>query len=507
MIDTTTDPLAALNWINTYARLPQAFWERRAPDALPDPHLVASNAAVGALLGLDAAGTQSASLLAFASGNHVPAGCEPIATVYSGHQFGVWAGQLGDGRAILMGEVQTPSGHFEVQLKGAGATAYSRFGDGRAVLRSSIREYLASEAMAALRIPTTRALAIAGSALPVLRESVETAAVVVRVAPSFVRFGTFEHFASRNEPERVRQLADYVIAHDYPHLLEAGDDERYVRFYDEVVDRTARLMAQWTAVGFAHGVMNTDNMSILGLTLDYGPYGFLDAYEPGLICNHSDEGGRYAFDAQPSVGRWNCAALARALASLVPTEAARMALERFESIFHSAYLAAMCAKAGLTAVHEGDPALLGDLMALLERSGADYARFFRALANLTLEPQSQQARLARARPTSLAAVDPASLILADEAGGAWFARYRTRLASDQSDDDARRARMNAVNPAYVLRNYLAQDAIEAAERRDFTPLSDLFEAICAPYEERPQFDRYAIAPPERARSITVSCSS
>ena len=266
-------------------------------------------------------------------------------------------------------------------------------------------------------------------------------------------------------------------------------------------------MAGWTAIGFAHGVMNTDNMSILGLTLDYGPYGFLDAYEPGFICNHSDAGGRYAFDAQPSVARWNCAALARALASLVPLDAARESLERFESVFHRAYLDAMRAKAGLREARDGDGALLGDLMTLLERSQADYTRFFRTLANLTLDPAAQPARLAAARPGSLAALDPAALVLADEAAAAWFARYRARLAEERSLDDDRRARMHAVNPAYVLRNYLAQDAIEAAQASDFREVQALYEALRTPYDEQPERDRYGVAPPERARAISVSCSS
>jgi len=293
-MDTITERARALEDLrfdNSFARLPAAFCERRQPTGVPDPHLIAFNADAAGLIDLRPGEEQRDEFLQIASGNALLPGMEPLAAIYAGHQFGTFVAQLGDGRAILLGEVKNAADEaWELQLKGGGATAFSRFADGRAVLRSTIREYLCSEAMFALGIPTTRALAMTGSAEPVYRETVETAAVLVRMAPTFVRFGSFELFASRRQTAEVQILADYVIDRFFP--LAGSGPERYARFFAEVVRRTAHLMAAWQSVGFAHGVMNTDNFSITGLTLDYGPFGFLDAYEPGFICNHTDAGGR-----------------------------------------------------------------------------------------------------------------------------------------------------------------------------------------------------------------------
>ncbi len=311
-------PLDSLQWDNSYARLPGAFFERVAPTPLPDPYLVAFNRDAAELLDLDEAEATNPEFLAALNGDRVLSGSTPIAAIYAGHQFGVWVPQLGDGRAILLGEVVTDQhARWDIQLKGSGPTRFSRMGDGRAVLRSTIREYLAGEAMHALGIPTTRSLAIFGSSAPVYRERVETAAVLVRLAPTHVRFGTFQLFASRGQHDAVAQLADYVIEYHFPHLLKLPASARYAAWYAEVVDRTARMIARWTAVGFSHGVMNSDNMSILGLTLDYGPYGWLDGYDRGFICNHTDEIGRYAFDQQPKVGLWNCARLGESILTLI----------------------------------------------------------------------------------------------------------------------------------------------------------------------------------------------
>ena len=305
--------------------LGERFAERRDPTPLPDPYPIAFNPEVAALLGLDPSEAERPEFLRLASGNARFGPVPSYATVYAGHQFGTYVTQLGDGRAFGLGEILGPGGaRYEWQLKGAGLTAFSRFGDGRAVLRSTIREYLASEALHHLGIPTTRALAITGSAFPVMRETVETAAVLSRIAPSHIRFGSFEYFHYRRMHAELKILVDYTIANFYPQFAEAPEPERYALFLREVVERTARLVAQWQAVGFAHGVLNTDNMSILGLTLDYGPYGFVETFDPGFICNHSDEMGRYAFGRQPAIGLWNCRALAHALESLVD-EAARQA--------------------------------------------------------------------------------------------------------------------------------------------------------------------------------------
>jgi len=291
-----------LDWHNTYARLPPAFHTRLQPTPLPKPYLVAFNPAAAALVGLapEVAGTRA--FVETFAGNHVPAGAEPLSAIYAGHQFGTFVSQLGDGRAILLGEALGPDGRrWDLQLKGAGLTPYSRMGDGRAVLRSSIREYLCSEAMHGLGIPTTRALAILGSDAPVRRESVETAAVVTRMAPCHVRFGSFELFYHRRQHAEVRMLADYLIEQHFPQLR--AETQSHLALLREVVRRTASLVAQWQAVGFCHGVMNTDNMSVLGLTIDYGPYGFLDGFDRNHICNHSDEGGRYAYALEPVLPR------------------------------------------------------------------------------------------------------------------------------------------------------------------------------------------------------------
>ena len=376
-----TRPLASLRWDNSFARLEGEFFERVRPTARPDPYLGAFNPDAAALLGLDPAAAGTEEFLAVMSGNGLLAAMDPVAAIYAGHQFGVWVPQLGDGRAILLGEAVTPGGtRWEIQLKGAGMTRFSRMGDGRAVLRSTIREYLAGEAMAGLGIPTTRALSITGSPLPVYRERAETAAVLSRLAPSHVRFGSFELFASRGMPIEVRTLADHVITRHFPELAALPDDERHAAWFREVVDRTARLMAQWTAVGFAHGVMNSDHMSVLGLTIDYGPYGWLDAYDPGFVCNHTDQAGRYAFNQQPRVGLWNCTRFAEALHSLVAEASALAALESYRDTFEATIDGLMRAKLGLRTAEPDDLALQGELFSLLHREAVDYSRFFGALS-------------------------------------------------------------------------------------------------------------------------------
>ncbi|MGH7714398.1 MAG: protein adenylyltransferase SelO, partial [Vulcanimicrobiaceae bacterium] len=318
-----------------YALMPPDFYEQRKPTPLPNPYLVAISPDAANLVGIDPSiAADDPEFLAIVAGNELPSGAQPIAAVYAGHQFGAWVPQLGDGRAITLGE----TGGYEWQLKGAGLTAFSRFADGRAVLRSTIREFLCSEAMDALGVPTTRALCIAGSDEVVYRERAETAAVLTRLSPSHVRFGTFEFFHYRGRADLVKRLADYVIDRFYPELRASDAAQPYLALLREVVARTARLMAKWQAVGFAHGVMNTDNMSILGLTIDYGPYGFMDAYKPGFICNHTDEMGRYAFDRQPTIALWNCYALAEAMSSLIELESAKAILEGFEDILRDAYM-------------------------------------------------------------------------------------------------------------------------------------------------------------------------
>jgi uncharacterized protein YdiU (UPF0061 family) len=485
--------LDSLAFDNTYARLPAPFHTRLDPTPLPDPYLVSFNASAAELIGLDPAEAARPEFLAVVAGNRVPAGAEPIAALYAGHQFGQYVPQLGDGRAILLGEVVNGRGErWDLQLKGAGRTPYSRFGDGRAVLRSTIREYLCSEAMHALGIPTTRALAIAGSDQPVLREARETAAVLLRLAPTHVRFGSFEIFHYRHQPEHLRTLADYVIGLHYPEF--AGSDERDFLFLEAVAQRTGRLIAQWQAVGFAHGVMNTDNMSVLGVTLDYGPFGFVEAYDPGFICNHSDDFGRYAFGQQPHVGLWNVACLAQALTSLLPRERCEEALAAYEPAFLDEYSGRMRAKLGLAQARDEDAALVTDLLGVLAANRVDYTNFFRDLAGVTRHPGSEAALAERFTGRSAFAT--------------WVDRYRARLAAEESTDEQRAAGMNRANPRYVLRNWLAHEAIrKATEERDYSEIDRLLTLLSRPFDEQPGMEACAASAPEWASGLTVSCSS
>jgi len=477
-----------------YAALGDDFVEARLPTPLSAPYLVAFNAELAATIGLRPGEERRPEFLALAAGNGVLRRATPTAAVYAGHQFGSFVPQLGDGRAITLGEIVGPDGEpWEWQVKGAGRTAFSRFGDGRAVLRSTIREYLCSEAMHGLGVPTTRALAIAGSDEPVYREVPERAAVLSRLAPSHLRFGTFEYFAHGGRPDAVRRLADYAIGRFYPECADLAEDVRYARFLEAVVGRTAELMAAWQSVGFAHGVMNTDNFSVLGLTLDYGPFGFLDAYDPTFVCNHTDAGGRYAFDRQPLVGLWNCRAFAVALASLVDRERIVAALERFAPIVHDAYVGRMRAKLGLASTEPADEALLAELLDLLAAARADYAIFFRTLGDLAGGEAALRAALAPGAPP--------------ERLDAWFAAYRSRLGREARSAPERAVAMRAVNPKYVLRNYLAQNAIVAAERRDYGEIERLHRLLRAPFDEHPADEAYAAPPPAWACEISVSCSS
>ena len=497
--------LEALHWDNSFARLPEAFYQRITPTALPRPRLVAFNADVAELLDLDPGDACRPELVAAFNGDVPLPGTAPLAAIYAGHQFGVWVPELGDGRAILLGEVvNSRHQRWDVQIKGAGLTRFSRMGDGRAVLRSTVREYLAGEAMHGLGIPTTRSLAIIGSDAPVYRERVETAALLVRIAPTHVRFGSFEVFASRGQDALVRRLADYVIEQYFPHLLALPEDERYLAWLGTVIDRTARLMAGWLSVGFAHGVMNTDNMSIVGVTLDYGPYGWMDAFDRGFIPNHSDPAGRYAFDQQPRVGLWNCARLAEAILPLLGaaapgTEAHQSVLARLDAyrgVFENEFDRLMRAKLGLTSVEADDPGLVADLLGVLHDSRADYHRFFRALSRYQPGIDSHESH------RELHALVDRTDQLAD-----WLARYDARLSREATGAATRHERMLAVNPRYTLRNWMAQEAITAAESGNFQPIEDLRRLLAAPFDEHPEFERYAGPPPAWASELEVSCSS
>jgi uncharacterized protein YdiU (UPF0061 family) len=392
-----------------------------------------------------------------------------------------------------LGEATNERGErWDLHLKGAGMTPFSRDGDGRAVLRSTIREYLCSEAMEGLGVPTTRALCVVGSEHKVYREQVETGAMLLRIAPSHVRFGMFEIFYYRKQHDHVRVLADYVIDQHFPYLRAAA--EKYVQFFLEVVEHTARLIARWQAVGWAHGVMNTDNMSILGLTLDYGPFGFMEDYDAGFICNHSDHNGRYAFNQQPYIGLWNLSCLAQALLPLAEKEALKAILDRYQPLFEQEYLTLMRAKLGLTEEKAEDSELINGLLGLLQGSHADYTIVFRELGRFSTASGVKNDRL---REYFL------NPVRFDE----WAARYRDRLRSEMNRDADRCERMNRANPKYILRNYLAQIAIEKAQQKDFSEVDRLLTLLQNPYSEQPEMDTYAAPSPNWGKHLAVSCSS
>jgi uncharacterized protein YdiU (UPF0061 family) len=496
--------LEDLPWDNRFGGLPPQFHTRLEPTPIPEPYLVGFSPLAAELIGLDPAQAQRREFIEAFAGNRLPSGTDPLAAVYSGHQFGVYVPQLGDGRAILLGGVKGNGGRiWELQLKGAGKTPYSRMGDGRAVLRSSIREFLCSEAMHGLGIPTTRALAVIGADEPVFRETVETAAVLTRMSESFVRFGSFEFFYYRNRHDDLRLLADHVIDEFYPACRDAP--QPYLALLAEVTRRTARLIAQWQAVGFCHGVMNSDNMSILGLTIDYGPFQFMDGFNAAHICNHSDDHGRYAYSMQPQIGQWNLYCLGQALVPLIDdVEATQAALEAYKHEFAQAMEELFHAKLGLASSQEGDDELIERLVALLDQNRTDWTIFWRALSRLRIDAQStQDDALVRDLFVDRAAFD------------AWAAGYRARLKREGSCDVERAARMNRVNPKYVLRNYLAEIAIRKARgdngehdgERDYGEVDRLLRLLQRPYDEQPEFESYAAAPPDWAGGLHLSCSS
>ena len=460
-----------------------------SPTPLKNARVIWHNDALAEQSGIPTALFKSENGAGVWSGESLLPGMSPLAQVYSGHQFGVWAGQLGDGRGILLGEQLLADGTtLDWHLKGAGLTPYSRMGDGRAVLRSTIRESLASEAMHYLGIPTTRALSVVTSDTQVYRETAEAGAMLIRVAQSHMRFGHFEHFYYRREPEKVRQLADFAIRYYWPHWQDEAD--KYQLWFQDVVTRTATLIADWQAVGFAHGVMNTDNMSILGLTMDYGPFGFLDDYVPDFICNHSDHQGRYSFDNQPAAALWNLQRLAQPLSPFIAVDALNDALDSYQLALLTRYGQRMRQKLGFFSEQKNDNELLSELFSLMVRERSDFTRTFRML--------SQTEQHSASSPLRDEFIDRTAF---DD----WFARYRLRLQQDNVADEIRQAQMKAVNPAMVLRNWLAQRAISQAEQGDYTELHRLHIALRTPFTDRD--DDYVSRPPDWGKRLEVSCSS
>lgn len=491
---TTLDALTA---DNAYARLPQVFWTRERVLPLQEPWMVAWSDDAARALGVDPAERGRPETVAALTGARALPWAEPIATAYGGHQFGVWVPRLGDGRAILLGEVRTPSGAtWDVQIKGSGPTDFARGFDGRAVLRSALREWLACEALDALGIPTTRALCVISSDTPVQREQTEPGAVIVRLAPTHVRFGTLEHFAHAGQAKHVATLADFVIARDLPELDPKAPD-RHARLLEVATARTASLVAAWQAVGFTHGVLNTDNMSIIGLTLDYGPFAFVETFDPAFVPNHSDPAGRYAFDRQPEVAMWNLAQLARALiaAQLISMEQAETVLAGFGEAHIDRYVELMAEKLGLQGWRgEEDEELLQGLLETMLEGGADYTATLRALGKFDpATPGSDaSARAAFRDPTPWEG---------------WAAKYATRLRAEGRDPAARRAAMDARNPKFILRTHLAQRAIERAAARDGSEAARLLGVLRRPFDEQPEHEADARPPAADTPPVVLSCSS
>ena len=476
---------------NTYARLPDQFHARLSPTPVAKPRLVRMNEALAERLGIDPAELASPEGLAVLAGNHVPEGASPIAIAYAGHQFGNFVPQLGDGRAILLGEIVAPDGaRFDIQLKGSGRTPFSRGGDGRAALGPVLREYLISEAMAALGVPTTRALAAVMTGEAVARETALPGAILTRVAASHIRVGTFQYHAARGDTDAVRLLADHVIARHYPDAATA--DNPYRALYDRVVERQADLVARWLLIGFIHGVMNTDNTAITGETIDYGPCAFMDAYDPGTVFSSIDRGARYAYGNQPAIAQWNLARLAETLLPLFagdPEQAmaqAKESLGAFAPRFHMAYFGGLRRKIGLATTREGDDELTQDLLKLMGEQGADFTLTFRRLCDAAVDPETGAVR-------SLF-TDPAPF-------DSWAARWRQRLAGEPGTPDARRAAMRAVNPAFIPRNHLVEAALTAAiARDDFGPFEEMLAVVTRPYDDLPGFARYGL-PPEAGEKV------
>ena len=473
-----------------YSELPNCFFTYVQPTPLENADWLIWNSELAMRFGLPEIPQNSPELLSSFSGEVVPSAFSPLAMKYAGHQFGGYNPDLGDGRGLLLAEIADKEGnYFDLHVKGAGLTPYSRSGDGRAVLRSTIREYLCSEAMAGLGIPTTRALGMMTSDTPVFREGYETGALLIRMAETHIRFGHFEHLFYSNLLAEQKLLADKVIEWHFPDCLDA--EKPYVAMFNEIIDRTAYMIAQWQAVGFAHGVMNTDNMSIIGQTFDYGPFGFLDDYEPGYICNHSDYQGRYAFNQQPKIGLWNLSALAHSLSALIDKSDLEISLEQYEIQLHGYFSQAMRKKLGLLSKQKGDSRLFESMFELLSQNSVDYTRFMRALSYL--DTQDKQTVV--------------NLFIDREAAALWVDFYLLRCEVEVESTEVRCKEMRKVNPKYILRNYLAQQAIDKAKEGDYSDVDVLAMLLALPFDEHPDFEQYAQLPPEWGKKMEISCSS
>ncbi|TAX54848.1 YdiU family protein [Rhizobium leguminosarum] len=491
-------PGAAFPFDNSYVGLPPHFFAAQAPTAVAEPWLIKLNEPLAAELGLDVETLRRDGAAIF-SGNLVPEGAEPLAMAYAGHQFGGFSPQLGDGRAILLGEVVDRSGkRYDIQLKGAGPTPFSRRGDGRAAIGPVLREYIISEAMFALGIPATRALAAVTTGEPVYREEVLPGAVFTRVAASHIRVGTFQYFAARGDNDGVRALADYVIDRHYPALKEA--ENPYLALFDAVCERQAALIARWLHVGFIHGVMNTDNMTVSGETIDFGPCAFMDAYDPATVFSSIDQHGRYAYANQPGIGQWNLARLGETLLPLIDAEPdsavdkANVVIKSYGERFQAYWLAGMREKIGLAGEEDGDLELVQALLSLMQVQGADFTLAFRRLSDLAGDDAAAPAFAAGFR-------EP-------DTSGAWLTQWRERLSRDAQTATERAIAMRSVNPAFIPRNHRVEQVIKAAvEDGDFSLFEALLSVLSKPYEDQPGFAAYREPPKPDERVLATFCGT
>ena len=468
---------------HNFSELPEEFYTLQDWQGFNNPKIVIENHVMKKALGME--DTDHQELLKIFNGTRKIDSLKPLSMVYSGHQFGQYVEQLGDGRGLLFAQINSNEGLLDIHLKGAGKTPYSRFGDGRAVLRSVIREYLCGEAMHALSIPTSRALMIIGSDEMVIREKSESAAMLVRTSKTHIRFGSFEYFHYNNKPEHVKALADFCID-SYPQYF-SRTTNAYEDFFRVIVKETANMIAHWQACGFNHGVMNTDNMSILGETFDYGPYGFMEDYNPNYVCNHSDHQGRYAFKNQPYIGLWNCSALGHALSSLLSEESQGEILQTYEAIFQDTLAELYRKKLGLDLAKPEDATLIQGLLDIMETEKLDYTNTFRNLTQALAEENSPE--------------------LQSEISKSWVVSFLERHSKETLSKDKRLKLMNQVNPKFILRNYMAQEAIEAAEVNDSSKLETLMIVITQPYEELIEHEKFANKSPIWAKDLEISCSS
>ncbi|MDB2677960.1 YdiU family protein [Gammaproteobacteria bacterium] len=468
---------------HNFSELPEEFFTLQDWKGFDNPKIVIENHAMKKALGME--DTEHQELLEIFNGSKKIGSLKPLSMVYSGHQFGQYVEQLGDGRGLLFAQINSSEGLLDIHLKGAGKTPYSRFGDGRAVLRSVIREYLCGEAMHALSIPTSRALMIIGSDEMVIREKSESAAMLVRTAKTHIRFGSFEYFHYNNKHEHVKALADFCI-NSYPQYF-SKTTNAYVDFFRVIVKETAKMIARWQACGFNHGVMNTDNMSILGETFDYGPYGFMEDYNPSHVCNHSDHQGRYAFKNQPYIGLWNCSALGHALSSLISEESQGEVLQTYEAIFQDTLAELYRKKLGLDQAQPEDANLIQGLLDIMESEKLDYTNTFRNLTQALAKKNSPE--------------------LNSEISKSWIVSFLARHSKETLSKDKRLELMNQVNPKFILRNYMAQEAIEAAEVNDFSNLETLMIIMTQPFEELIEHQKFANKSPMWAKDLEISCSS